>query len=87
MRGDSRIFFRDDETKASFVGGLRVAIQALRKIGQALRWAAALGWFGETFTTIREAHGILVTELDKLAIALREHEICYKTEVEGLYTV
>ena len=87
MRGYSRIFFRDADSKASFVGGLRVAIKALKKIGQALRWAAAIGWYGETITTIREAHAILITELDKLAIALGEHEICYQTEVEGLYTV
>ena len=87
MRGDSRIFFRDDATKESFVGGLRLAIQALRKIERALQWAAALGWFGETFDTIRDNHIILITELDKLAIALRVPEICYQTEVEGLYTV
>ena len=87
MRGDSRIFFRDDATKASFVGGLRIAIQALEPIERALRWAAALGWFGETFDTIRDSHIVLVNELDKLAIALREHEICYQAEVEGLYTV
>ena len=87
MRGYSRIFFRDADSKASFVGSLRVAIEALKKIGQALRWAAATGWYGETITAIREAHAILITELDKLAIALREHEICYQTEVEGLYTV
>ena len=87
MRGDSRIFFRDDATKESFVGGLRLAIQALRKIDRALQWAAALGWFGETFDTLRDSHTVLVTELDKLAIALEEPGICYQAEVEGLYTV
>jgi hypothetical protein len=87
MRGYSRIFFRDADSKASFVGSLRVAIEALKKIGQALRWAATIGWRGETITAIREAHAILITELDKLAIALGEHKICYQAEAEGLYTV
>ena len=87
MRRNSRVFFRDDATKESFVGGLRLAIQALRRIEGALQWAAALGWFGETFDTLRDSHTVLVTELDKLAIALREPDICYQTEVEGLYTV
>ena len=80
MRGDSRIFFRDEATKEAFVGGLRLAIQALRKIARALQWAAELRWGGETITAVRESHTVLVIELDKLAI-------CYQIEIEGLYTV